>query len=237
MEFHPQKCTVIHVSRKQRPITNNYLLHGHTLESVSSGKYLGVTINNRLNWTEHINNVRAKSSKTLGFLRRNIQGCRADIKSAAYSTIVRPTLEYAATVWDPYQQAQIQLLEGVQRRAARFVKGNYYVRTPGCVTSMMKDLQWEPLETRRLRSRLIMMYKIRNDLIDIPATSYLTPGDTRTRGSKYRQPPTYKDVYKFSFFPRTIRDWNSLSDDVKEASTIDGFKKQLNNTLAVSYDP
>lgn len=237
MEFHPQKCTVIHVSRKQRPITNNYLLHGHTLESVSSGKYLGVTINNRLNWTEHINNVRAKSSKTLGFLRRNIQGCRADIKSAAYSTIVRPTLEYAATVWDPYQQAQIQLLEGVQRRAARFVKGNYYVRTPGCVTSMMEDLQWEPLETRRLRSRLIMMYKIRNDLIDIPATSYLTPGDTRTRGSKYRQPPTYKDVYKFSFFPRTIRDWNSLSDDVKEASTIDGFKKQLNNTLAVSYDP
>lgn len=146
-------------------------------------------------------------------------------------------MEYAATVWDPYQQAQIQLLEGVQRRAARFVKGNYYVRTPGCVTSMMVDLQWEPLETRRLRSRLIMMYKIRNDLIDIPATSYLTPGDTRTRGSKYRQPPTYKDVYKFSFFPRTIRDWNSLSDDVKEASTIDGFKKQLNNTLAVSYDP
>lgn len=48
-EFHLQKCTVIPVSRKQRPINNKYLLQEHTLESASSGKYLGGT----LNWTEH----------------------------------------------------------------------------------------------------------------------------------------------------------------------------------------
>lgn len=48
-EFHLQECTVIPVSRKQRPINNKYLLQEHTLESASSGKYLGGT----LNWTEH----------------------------------------------------------------------------------------------------------------------------------------------------------------------------------------
>ena len=142
MEFHPQKCTVIHVTRKQRPIEHKYLLHGHTLEAVQSGKYLGVTLHNKLNWTEHICNIRAKSSKTLGFLRRNLQGCRPDVKATAYSTMVRPTLEYAATVWDPYHQSHIQSLKSVQRRAARFVKGNYYERSPGCVTAMLRDLQW-----------------------------------------------------------------------------------------------
>lgn len=75
MEFNPRKRTVIHVSRKQQPINKKYLLHGHTLESVNNGRYLGVTLNNKLNLTEHICNIRAKSSKTLGFLRRNLQGC------------------------------------------------------------------------------------------------------------------------------------------------------------------
>ena len=129
------------------------------------------------------------------------------------------------------------MLEGVQRRATRYVKGNYYERTPGCVTSMLKELHWEPLEQRRLRSRLTMMYKISHDLIDIPASLYLTPGDTRTRGSKYRQPPTYRDVYKYSYFPRTIRDWNNLPEHVKEASTIEAFKEQLSKTMAAPHHP
>ena len=125
--------------------------------------------------------------------------------------MVRPTLEYAATVWDPYQQTHIQSLESVQRRAARFVKGNFYERSPGCVTTMLRDLQWESLETRRLKSRLVMMFKIKHDLIDVPATSYLTSGDARTRGSSYRQPTASRDVYKYSFFLRTIRDWKQLA--------------------------
>ena len=237
MEFHPQKCTVIHVTRKQRPIEHKYLLHGHTLEAVQSGKYLGVTLHNKLNWTEHICNIRAKSCKTLGFLRRNLQGCRPDVKSAAYSTMVRPTLEYAATVWDPYQQTHIQSLESVQRRAARFVKENFYERSPGCVTTMLRDLQWESLETRRLKSRLVMMFKIKHDLIDVPATSYLTSGDARTRGSSYRQPTASRDVYKYSFFPRTIRDWNSLPEEVKGVTSIDGFKEQLAYNMAAPRYP
>lgn len=81
-----------------------------------------------------------------------------------------------------------------------------------------------------------MMYKIRNDFIDILVILYLILGDICIRGSKYCQLLIYKDVYKFFFFLRIIRDWNSLLDDVKEVSIIDGFKKQLNNILVVFYD-
>ena len=233
MEFHPQKCTVIHVTNKRRPLRSNYTLHGHILEEVSSAKYLGVTIHNKLKWNEHMSNIRTKANKTLGFIKRNLHGCKPPVKSMAYQTMVRPTLEYASTVWDPYQQVHIRALESTQRRAARFVTGRYRDRTPGCMTAMVQQLQWDTLAQRRLTSRLVMLYKISHDLIDIHAPSYLIPGDSRTRGTlKYAQPTTGREVYNNSFFPRTIRDWNGLPSSVRGANNIEAFRMLLSNTQA-----
>ena len=79
---------------------------------------------------------------TLGLIRRNLGDCTAPVKAAAYSTVVRPVLEYSSTVWDPHQTSDIHNLEQVQRKAARFVHRNYTERTPGCVTSMIQSLGW-----------------------------------------------------------------------------------------------
>ena len=89
------------------------------------------------------------------------------VRESSYLTILRPTLEYAAMVCDSTTQTLIQTLENVQRRAARFVINDYTSRTPGCVTSMLTSLEWQTLEQRRRISRLVMMYKIQHQLVDI----------------------------------------------------------------------
>ena len=106
MSFNPTKCTVIRVSpRKTKPVLpTHYLLHGHTLEVVEASKYLGVTITNDLSWDRHIDNVAAKGNRTIGFIRRNLRECTKQVRETSYLTIVRPTLEYAAMVWDPTTQ-------------------------------------------------------------------------------------------------------------------------------------
>jgi hypothetical protein len=196
MQFHLQKCKVIHVTNKRKPITHSYKLHDHILEVMENSKYLGVTINNKLNWIQHITNIKGKASRTLCFLQRNLCGCKSNVKSTAYTTMVRPTLEYAGTVWDPHHQVHIRSIEGVQQRSAIFVSGNFYDRTPGGVTAMINQLKWQPLEYRWLTSRLVMFYKITHDFIDINAPSYLLPGDARTRGAnRYHQPTTNKDIF------------------------------------------
>ena len=91
-------------------------------------------------WKKHIDNTVNKANKTLGVIRRNLGDCTAPVKAAAYSTLVRPVLEYSSTVWDPHQSSEIHNLEQVQRRAARFVHNNYTERTPGCVTNMFQSL-------------------------------------------------------------------------------------------------
>ena len=62
MEFHPAKCQTLSVTRSRKPLQPSYVLHGHTLENVSSAKYLGVTINNTVSWDDHISNTCSKAT-------------------------------------------------------------------------------------------------------------------------------------------------------------------------------
>ncbi|MES9882686.1 MAG: hypothetical protein ABW185_17605, partial [Sedimenticola sp.] len=126
MKFHPQKCNLLTVTNKRKPIQTQYNIHGHTLEHVASAKYvyLGVTTTNNLRWDIHISNICTKANKTLGFLRRNLKIASTANKEQAYFTLVRPLIEYASPVWDPYtdpHETNINKLEMVQHRAARYV--------------------------------------------------------------------------------------------------------------------
>ena len=178
-------------------------------EPVDSAKYLGVSISNNLSWNKHIQSVTAKGNRTLGFVKRNLKECTRKVKAAGYTTLVRPVIEYASTIWDPTNQASINTLELIQRRAARFVYNDYTSRTPGCVTTMLEDLKWDTLQTRRRDNRLCMLYRIQNELIDINKSTYLKGGDSRTRGGhKFYQQRVTSDVYRNSFFPRTIMELN-----------------------------
>ena len=98
MEFHPDKCQVIPITRNKKKIINKYVLNGHTLESTSDAKYLGVTLTSDLKWNTHINNITSKANRTLGFLRRNVKISSPKIKTLAYFSLVQPILEYASPV-------------------------------------------------------------------------------------------------------------------------------------------
>ena len=126
--------------------------------------------------------------------------------------------------------------QGSHFELARIVSGNVYDHTPGCVTAMINQLKWEHLEYRWLTSRLVMFYKITHDLIDINVPSYLLPGDARTRSAnRYRQPTTDKDIYKFSFFPRTTTVWNRLPETTTSANTVKSFRMQLSSSQAAYF--
>ena len=121
MAFHPGKCTSLPVTRSRKPLGHQYELHGQIQETVSTAKYLGVTISRDMNWSKHINNVCTKANKTLGFLKRNLKISSRKIKEMAYKSCIRTALEYACTVWDPYTQQHIDRTEATQRQAACFV--------------------------------------------------------------------------------------------------------------------
>ena len=182
MKFNTSKYNVIRImpNKRRETLTSNYSLHGQTLETKNTNKYLGINISSDISWSNHVEDVAARGNRTMGFLRRNFRECTPKVKTATYITLVRPTLEYASAVWDPYKQKDAQLLENVQRRAARYVNNNYKDRSPGCVTSMLENLKWTNLEHRRRQIRLGMLYKINKGLVDINPANFFHHADRRT---------------------------------------------------------
>ena len=117
----------------QEAIIHHYTMLGQTLKAADHQPYLGITISETLNWKTHILDVKNKANKTLGCIKRNLHSCPERVKVQAYTSLVRPILEYGSTAWDRYRMYQKSWLEQVQRRAARFATKTY-ARQEGCVT-------------------------------------------------------------------------------------------------------
>ena len=150
MRFHPSKCSVLTMSRKQTTCGHQYKLHNQVLENVTSMKYLGITLQHSAKFDQNINTVVAKVNRTLGFLRRNLRIRETNIKAQAYKSLVCPILKYSCTVWDPAAQKDINRLDALQCRAARFAL-NQHQKTAS-VKQMLQELNWPSLEQRQRRA-------------------------------------------------------------------------------------
>jgi hypothetical protein len=230
MAFHPKKCQVLHVKGKKKETPFHYNLHGETLQSTPQLKYLGVTLTDDLRWKTHITDISKKANNTLGFLRRNIKTVNKRIKEHAYRAFVRPLLEYSSSVWDPYYQDDIDALEKIQNRAARWVTSRY--RRTSHISEIIDTLQWPSLQARREKTRLETLFKFDKGLINIESQHLPVkkPQDvvkvtTRSSHSEEYEDTTHPRLYRQkAFFPRTIVSWNKLPQRAVTATTLDLFR-------------
>ena len=143
--------------------------------------------------------------------------------------MIRPKLEYSSCVWDPHTKSNISKLKMVQRRAARYTCNRFH--NTSSVTNMLTELKWPQLQLRRTRTRLIFFYKIIYHLVAIYPTNLLVPSDSRTRqyahSHSYRHIHISLDSYKYSFYPKTIVQWNLLPAATVQCPTLDSFKEQI----------
>ena len=115
-------------------------------------------------------------------------------------------------MWDPHTQKHCHDIEGVQRRAARFVK-NCYVREPGAVTNLLNDLNWHSLELRHKITQLTTMYKIVNGKIAVNIPEYiLAPPELHVLIIAASLSILAVIVTPISIIslPRTLKEWNTL---------------------------
>lgn len=132
----------------------------------------------------------------------------------AYKSIVLPILDYAAIIWDPFTQTNIHKLERIQKIAIRFIY-NCYGQTS--VTELLLRANLPSLSERNRISRLKYLYQLINGhyKFDIGIIISFSSGyATRQRHDRTITPfRTRNNCFKYSFFPRTVQDWNGLNNE------------------------
>ena len=235
MAFNVNKCNIVSITNmKKNKQRYSYQMDGQPIKSIENTPYLGVNINSKLQWQQHINNISSAANRMLGFLSRTMRRCPQNLKESTYKAMVRPKLEYCSSIWDPHQQKYVAKLEMVQRRAARFVRNVPHKYTAGpqpSATDMVNQLGWIPLKDRRHDTRITLLYKVTNNLIEVPLEYHPVPNNTRESRRVHKQQfvrlQAENDTFKYAFIPRTIVDWNKLPSSIVEAESLEDLKARL----------
>jgi hypothetical protein len=120
MKINPSKSKAVRFTRARVKDPLNYTLGDQLIPEASSCKYLGIILRSDLSWADHVSYTVKKAWKALHFIMRILKKGNISTKSLAYTTLVRPILEYGAACWDPYREGQIHALDRVQKKAAKF---------------------------------------------------------------------------------------------------------------------
>jgi len=154
MKLNTDKCKVMHLGRNNE--NNEYCMLGQKLQVVNKEKDLGIMISSDLKREEQCRYAANKANKVLGMVKRTIRNKDPVIMVRLYKALVRPHLEYCVSAWSPHYSKDKELLEKVQRRFTRMIKGmdqlSYMAR--------LERLHLWTLEERRNRSDLIEVFKI-----------------------------------------------------------------------------
>ena len=196
------------------------------LAEIDSEKYLGVILDNKLTFNSHVDSITKKATNLLNLCRRNLYMCTPQIKEAAYNSLVRPHLDYASAAWNSHTSRNINKIEAVQRRAARFVLNNYNYSADAHLTTQIKSqLGWLPLQHRRALYDLSLFYKIRQGLLNINFPTTVKPS-VRDPDRYLHIKSIHSEAYLYHFFTRTVRLWNVLPESILAAEGLDTFKAQ-----------
>ena len=104
MKFNAKKCNIMRVSRSHKPLQHFYNLGNEILQEESDAKYLGIQIDNKLDWNKHISTVAARGQSKLASLNRNLKGCPKKLRDTVYISLIWPALEYSCSVWHPHKK-------------------------------------------------------------------------------------------------------------------------------------
>jgi hypothetical protein len=182
------KCQYISFTRNRDKINFSYQIDGVNLDVVKEVRDLGIIFDDRLSFVNHVTDVSGRAMKSLGFMLRTVSGFKnVNTLKLLFITTVRSILEYNSPIWSPCFTIHKKNLERIQKKFLRYV--NFVLNIPRIDLNydfLYALVQLEKLESRRVQSDLMFLFKIINGLCDSPnlvAEVGLRVGNRSTRNN------------------------------------------------------
>ena len=187
------------------------------LSKTNSFKYLGMTIQQNLTWSEHTDNISKKVNQRLGLIRRMKYLLPFQARLTLYNILVLPLFDCSDIIWgDKNNSSLINHLQVLQHNAARLILD---LPRESSATEALHILEWKPLSLRRKYHRCTSMFKCLNQLVDF---DFKLVKNSRRHSYRTRQindyhlfrPPTNWGKQQFAY--HAVSKWNSLSNKLKQ---------------------
>ena len=212
------------------------LLNDTKLTNVNNHKHLGLMISNNMSWSSHINEILAKAEKRPSMMRRSKRILPRSYLDKLYKIMILPLLDYCDVIYDSYTMYESKQHDKLQRKASLSCTGASRITSN---EKLLKELGWQKLTNRRTSHRLVLFYKILNDLTPqyLKHLFNLIPHNTNNyqlrRINFFLVPLIHRESFSKSYFAKTIRDWNKLPNDVIQSQSLNIFKTRIRSL----YEP
>ena len=228
LKLSESKCKTLHITNRQNLVNSVYSIGEHLLEPVVSIRDLGFTVVSNLKFSVHCRIISAKALRTSALIFRVFRSKTVSTLLRAYKVYVRPIIEYGTSVWNPHLCKDIDIIERVQRYFTRRI-----LKRCGMEKMSYPDrlvfLELETLERRRVKTDLLLCYKIKNRIIDLNFDQFfaIREGTTRGHSAKLVVKKSRINTRKFFFANRVVNQWNSLTESQIASRSFGAFKRNL----------
>ena len=231
MLFNPDPCKpaqeVVFSRKKKTQSHPTISLNNIQVERTSYQKHLGLLLDEKLNFKQHVDSAILKMNKGISVIKKLRHSLPRKSLLTIYKAFLRPLVDYGDIIYDqPQNESFCEKIESVQYRAALAITGDIQGTSRD---KLFHDLGLESLKSRRWYKRLSCMYKI----MKREAPNYLInliPRCEQTIRTRNNHIPNYHcrtDCFKYSFFPSTLNEWFKLDNNIRNSESIEIFKSKL----------
>ena len=229
LKFNKDKCKVLHLG-KNNP-KNKYFIGSENerveLEETDLEKDLGIFIDPNLDFKKHIKSIVKKASFLSYKILKNFTYRDSNILIPLFKSLIRPILEYGNSVWTNGLKKYRNLVENVQRKFTKHIKGLNEI----AYEDRLSKIKLPSLEYRQHRGDMIQVFKIANNFYD-PATTntiFQFNRNSKLRGHDLKIVKQRVNKTKFaSFFSnRVVNSWNKLPNFIVNSKSINEFKNSF----------